>query len=92
MNMDQTSDTFIKRVPRQGDYHEVLTLVEFTPAPCSSVQKTCVRSWSTAFDKAPIAYFVDDKNGFPLLCRASREAGEATPSHRDVREGGMEGA
>ena len=89
----EQASSFIKRVLTQGDYHEVLTLVEFTLRHecCSeNLRKELVN----AFDKAPIAYFVDDKNGLPtIMPRSSREAGEATQQAIEtLREAGMEGA
>ena len=89
----EQASSFIKRVLTQGDYHEVLTLVEFTLRHecCSeNLRKELVK----AFDKAPIAYFVDDKNGLPtIMPRSSREAGEATQQAIEMlREAGMGGA
>ena len=47
-----------------------------------------------AFDKSPIAYFVDDKDGLPtIMPRVSREAGEVTQQAiKTLRENSMEGA
>ena len=87
------ASSFIKRVLTQGDYHEVLTLVEFTLRhECCS--ENLRKELGNAFDKAPIAYFVDDKNGLPtIMPRSSREAGEATQQAIEtLRESGMEGA
>ncbi len=89
----EQASSFIKRVLTQGDYHEVLTLVEFTLRHecCSeNLRKELVK----AFDKAPIAYFVDDKNGLPtIMPRSSREAGEATQQAIEtLREAGMGGS
>ena len=75
------------------DYHNVLTCIEFIlrDERCSeSLRKGLV----DAFDKTPIAYFVDEKNGLPtIMPRFSRESGEATQrAIETICESSMEGA
>lgn len=89
----EQASSFIKRVITQGDYHKVLTLVEFILRHkcCSEkLRKELVK----AFDKTPIAYFVDDTDGLPtIMPRLSREAGDVTQQAIEtLHEAGMEGA
>ncbi len=89
----EQASSFIKRVITQGDYHEVLTLVEFIVRHdcCSdNLRKELVE----AFQEAPIAYIVDDKSGIPtILPRFSRESGEATQQALEtLRQNSMEGS
>ena len=76
-----------------GTYHEILTLIEFILRHryCSEDLR---QGLVDTFDSAPIAYFVDDKNGRPtIMPRFSREAGEATQQAIEtIRESGMDGA
>ena len=84
---------FLKQLIRDGDYHEALTLIEFILRHeyCSGNLRQCLVD---AFDKAPIAYFVADKNGRPtIMPRFSREAGEATQQAIEtLRESNMDPA
>lgn len=82
-----------KKVITKGEYHEILTLIEFVLR-----HKDC---WVTlredlvsAFDDTPIAYFVEEINGLPtIMPRVSREAGEATQKAvQSISAGGFEGA
>ncbi len=89
----EESTKFFKKWIRDGDYHEVLTLIEFILRhECCS--ENLRQGLVDDFDSAPIAYFVDDKNGRPtIMPRFSREAGEATQrAIETVRESGMDGA
>lgn len=89
----EESADFFKGWIRNRDYHEVLTFIEFILRHeyCSEDLR---QGLVDAFDSAPIAYFVDDKNGRPtIMPRFSREAGEATQQAIEtIREGGMDGA
>ena len=84
---------WVKNQINNGEYHEILSLVEFILR-----QKTCSdelrNNLKAAFDKAPIAYFVDDVNGLPtVMPRPSSEAGDATKQAIEtICEGGMAGA
>ena len=84
---EQTS-SFIKRVLTQGDYHEVLTLVEFTLRhECCS--ETCVRSWSRPLVKLPSPTLWTTKTDFPLLCRdraAKPVKRHSKPSRRSAKQ------
>lgn len=75
------------------DYHSVLTCIEFILRHgfCSeSLREGLI----DAFDKAPIAYFVSEKNGLPtIMPRFSHETGAATQQAIEtLRKSGMEGA
>ncbi len=69
---------FLKGHITEGKYHQVLTLIEFILRhECCSEKLR--EDLVNAFDKVPVSYFVDDKNGHPTIRpRFSREAGEAT--------------
>ena len=89
----ESSFRFLRELISYEDCHNVLTCIEFILRHefCSgSLRKGLV----DAFDKAPIAYFVDEKNGLPtIMSRFSREAGEATQQAIEtLRESDMEGA
>lgn len=89
----RTSADFFWDLIGDEDYHNILTCIEFIlrDGHCSkSLRKGLVE----AFDKAPIAYFVDDKNGLPtIMPRFSRESGEATQrAIETLHESGMEGS
>ncbi len=89
----EESAEFFKKWIRDGDYHEVLTLIEFILRhECCS--ENLRRGLVDDFDSAPIAYFVDDKNGRPtIMPRFSREAGEATQQAIEtLRESNMDPA
>ena len=84
---------FCKEWIRDKGYHEVLTFIEFIlrNEDCSeNLHKDLV----DVFEKAPVAYFVDDKDGLPtIMPRVSREAGEATrQAIETLRKNSMEGA
>ena len=87
------SAEFFKKWIRNGNYHEVLTLIEFILRHeyCSENLR---QGLVDDFDSAPIAYFVDDKNRrSTIMPRCSREAGEATQQAIEtIRESGMDGA
>ncbi len=78
---------------RNGEYHEVLTFIEFILRhdKCS---ERLGQYLMDAFDKSPIAYFVANIDNVPTIVpRASQEQGEATKrAIETLREGGMEGA
>ena len=75
------------------DYHDVLTCIEFIlrDERCSESLR---RGLVGAFDEAPIAYFVGEKNSLPtIMPRFSRESGEATQQAIEtLRQNVMEGA
>ena len=75
------------------DYHDVLTCIEFIlrDERCSESLR---RGLVDAFDEAPIAYFVGEKNSLPtIMPRFSRESGEATQRAIEMlHESGLEGA
>ncbi len=76
-----------------GNYHQVLTLIEFVLRNeyCSEdLRKRLVG----AFDEAPIAYCVEEIDGLPtIIPRASHEAGEATQrAIQTIQDSSMEGA
>ena len=84
---------FFRKLISYENYHDVLTCIEFILRHefCSeSLRKGLI----DAFDKAPIAYFVGEKNGRPtIMPRFSRESGEATQrAIETICESGMEGA
>ena len=88
-----TSADFFRELIGFEDYHSVLTCIEFVLRHecCSeSLRKGLV----DAFDEAPIAYFVGEKNGLlTIMPRFSRESGEATQRAIEMlRESGLEGA
>ena len=84
---------FFRELIGYENYHNVLTCIEFIlrDKRCS---KSLRRGLADAFNKAPIAYFVDEKNGLPtIMPRFNREAGEATQQAVEtLRQNGMEGA
>ena len=88
-----SSAGFFRKLISSEDYHDVLTCIEFILQ-----DKRCSESLREglvdAFDIAPVAYFVDDKNGRPtIMPRFSRESGEATEQAIEtIREAGMGGA
>ena len=88
-----SSAAFFKELISSENYHDVLTCIEFVLRHecCSeSLRKGLV----DAFDEAPIAYFVGEKNGLlTIMPRFSRESGEATQRAIEMlRESGLEGA
>ena len=89
----RTSADFFWDLIGDEDYHNILTCIEFIlrDGRCS---KNLREGLVDAFDKAPIAYFVDDKNGLPTITpRFSRESGEATQrAIETLRQNDMEGA
>ena len=88
-----SSFRFCRELISYENCHNVLTCIEFILRhECCS--KSLREGLVDAFDKAPIAYFVDDKNGLPtIMPRFSRESGEATQrAIETIREAGMGGA
>ena len=91
-----TSDgdqAFAKKLILRGEYHELLTFVEFCLGheQCS---ETLHNSLIHAFDKSPIAYFVEIIDEKPcVMPRISCETGEATRDAIEVLcESNMSGA
>ena len=87
------SASFFKKLISGENYYQLLTLIEFVlrHERCSeNLRKSLV----DAFEKTPVAYFVDDKDGLPtIMPRVSREAGEATrQAIETLRKNSMEGA
>ncbi len=84
---------FAREILLSGDYHEAITLVEYIirHEECSDELKD---SLIEAFDRSPVAYFVQEMNGKPtVIPRISREAGEATRQALETLDkGGMNGA
>lgn len=71
---------FFKGLITRGNYHEVLTLIEFVLRHqyCSR-NKNLRKALIAAFDNTPVAYFVKKVNGrFTIMPRMSKESGKAT--------------
>lgn len=89
----QKSRAFFKEMIEGGNYHRILTLIEFVLRHeyCSEELR---ESLLDAFDEAPIAYFVEEINGLPtIIPRASCEAGKSTQQAiRTIQGSGMDGA
>ena len=74
--------SFYRELIRDGNgdknYHEVLTLIEFMLRH-EACPENLRKGFVDAFDKTPIAYFVEEIGGFSTIVpRTSHEAGEAT--------------
>lgn len=72
------SANFFKELITGGNYHKVLTLIEFVLRHqyCS---KNLRKALIAVFDNAPVAYFVKKVTGcFTIMPRMSKESGEAT--------------
>ena len=87
------SANFFKELIIGGNYHEVLTLIEFVLRHqyCSeNLRKGLV----DAFDKAPVAYFVQEVNErSTIMPRMSKESGEATQQAiQIIQDADMRGA
>ena len=84
---------FCKEWIRDESYHEVLTFIEFIlrNEDCSEDLR---KGLLDTFEKAPIAYFIDDKDGLPtIMPRVNREAGEAAQQAIEtLRKNNLEGA
>ena len=88
-----SSARVFKKLISSENYHNVLTCIEFILRhECCS--ESLREGLVDTFDKAPIAYFVGDKNGLPtIMPRFSRESGEATQQAIEtIRGSGMRGA
>lgn len=89
----ESSLRFYRELISSDNYHNILTCIEFMlrDERCS---KKLREGLVEAFDKAPIAYFVDDKKGLPtIMPRFSHEAGAATQQAIEtLRQNDMEGA
>ena len=87
------SAKFFKGLITGGNYHEVLTLIEFVLRHqyCS---KNLRKALIAVFDNAPVAYFVKKVTGrFTIMPRMSKESGEATQQAIQViQDAGMRGA
>ena len=87
------SGNFFKELITGGNYHEVLTLIEFVLRHqyCS---KNLRKALIAVFDNAPVAYFVKKVTGrFTIMPRMSKESGEATQQAIQViQDAGMKGA
>lgn len=77
-NPETTAHFFKGRIAYGSSYHEVLTLIEFVlrhEYDSESLRNGLI----DAFDKAPVAYFVQEVTGrFTIMPRMSKESGEAT--------------
>ena len=89
----QRSRAFFKEMIEGGNYHQILTLIEFVLRHeyCSEELR---ESLLDAFDEAPIAYSVEEIKGLPTIFpRASRESGKSTQQAlRKIQGSSMEGA
>ena len=84
---------FSREILLEGEYHDVLTFVEYILRH-SYCSKKLYGSLIKAFEKSPIAYFVEKINGQPtLIPRINKESGEATrKSIQVVQDNGMDSA
>lgn len=82
-----------KKLITEGEYHEILTVIEFVLRH-KDCWETLRENLVSVFDDTPIAYFVEEINGLPtIMPRVSREAGEATQEAiQSISAGGFEGA
>ena len=70
--------TFFKEAICEGNYHEVLTLLEYVLRHEYCSEHLC-NKLIDAFDETSVAYYVEQIGGFPtIMPRISLEAGEAT--------------
>ena len=85
----------MKSIITQGEYHEVLTLVEFLlRAALKRKDKDFHAGLLRVFKNVPVAYFVDDPEKWPTICpRQDKISGEVVATAlNDIRQEGLVGA
>ena len=83
---------FCRDIILRGDYHQLLTFVEYILRQ-DDCPKKLRESLVSEFERTPIAYYVDTDGMSTIMPRISREAGEATrKAVETIRGGGMDGA